>query len=473
MSIADVALTGKTFRSEQTRETNGFWTRERVAILTEGLPEAKEQAVKMMRTLHPRMRGGKERSSIEERLAEEQELNGVRVPKWKTPEFWQREIERALRGGIWSSKQGRAEAIKRIRTHWSKLDPQGLEQYMHALAAAELPAWYQNGFWREGADKILLKGIRRVLAIEEQEIASVVADHPRITIDIARARLAELRKLRSDEELIGKRPQSWDGVYAVTNVAAERTNGLISSNQKEKADQALWRVMEEVERVEATAMANVLKLYPDLEREATAARLRYLRSRQKSEDVDRREVQLPKEEMDKLIREKLLGQMDPSTCRALLSELAALTGWPSRELLRRARRLGFAIAKTKKTWNNWNAVDLCALVYSFKEDPVKKIGSHLNRSEAAVWCQLSRQGLHYRNQEEYTRAYLRDRVHVGWGKIQFWINAGYLTQEENGRITKFSLGSFFLKHLDRLNWNRLDAKTQAWIVNLVENARQG
>lgn len=108
-------------------------------------------------------------------------------PAWVSIEFWRKDIDHVLLGGALNGKSGRAEAIRKIRSVWTKLGITQLEERMQIIAFDNLPPWVGDGYWEE-LDPILVKGVAGSQRDERVAINRILELRPELRPNVVAAR---------------------------------------------------------------------------------------------------------------------------------------------------------------------------------------------------------------------------------------------------------------------------------------------
>jgi hypothetical protein len=108
-------------------------------------------------------------------------------PAWASIEFWRKDIDHVLLGGALNGKSGREEAIKKVRSVWTKLASSELEERMQLIASDNLPPWLREVYWEE-LDPILMKGVAGSQRDERVAIKRILELRPELRPKIVAAR---------------------------------------------------------------------------------------------------------------------------------------------------------------------------------------------------------------------------------------------------------------------------------------------
>jgi hypothetical protein len=108
-------------------------------------------------------------------------------PAWASIEFWRKDIDHVLLGGALNGKSGRSEAIKKIRSVWTKLSFTQLEERMQIIASDNLPAWVRENYWEE-LDPMLMKGVSGSPRDERVAIKRILELRPELRPKVVAAR---------------------------------------------------------------------------------------------------------------------------------------------------------------------------------------------------------------------------------------------------------------------------------------------
>lgn len=159
----------------------------------------------------------------------------------------------------------------------------------------------------------------------------------------------------------------------------------------------------------------------------------------------------------------------PMKCRALsdlITTLVSISG-NSRDVCRRfARRFGVTVCRKHRAWTMAEQQRLLDLIVI---NPPKEVAKMLNRSTGSVRTKLRRLGATAQmGREWFTKRTLAEALHVSVGKIQQWIERGWLKSRlvETGKLTKEVIApndftEFCKQHREqvigpRLNYERLE-----------------
>lgn len=150
----------------------------------------------------------------------------------------------------------------------------------------------------------------------------------------------------------------------------------------------------------------------------------------------------------------------------LIGQLVALTGSSREVCLRFARRFGVVTRRERRPWTTTEHQRLMDLIAT---NPPREVAKILKRSTGSVRTKLHRLGGNAQmGREWFTTKTLADVLHVSVGKVQQWIDRGWLTTRtvETGKLTKQVISpddfsDFCKKHREdiigpRINIDRLE-----------------
>jgi hypothetical protein len=179
----------------------------------------------------------------------------------------------------------------------------------------------------------------------------------------------------------------------------------------------------------------------------------------------RRRWTLPEGVIERL-REAYAAPTYPERVRRL-GTLQAEVKLPRRALKLEARRRGWSMFRTHKSWRRWSAEDDERLREGLGHRAVSSVAADLKRSPEAVRSRAYDLGLMARIVDGYSLADVRRCMGVSAARASHWITSGLL-KVKDGRVTAESMERFLFAQAHRYDLAFVD---QIWFKSIVFGKR--
>lgn len=124
------------------------------------------------------------------------------------------------------------------------------------------------------------------------------------------------------------------------------------------------------------------------------------------------------------LRSRNLTDSDPGALKALITQLAALSGNPRGACWRFVRQLGI---QSKRCYRLWTKPEQQKLLDLIASRSLEEVSLHLRRSPTSVRAMLHRLGANARmGQDWFTKHALAEALHIRAEDVQKWIDCGWL-----------------------------------------------
>jgi hypothetical protein len=161
---------------------------------------------------------------------------------------------------------------------------------------------------------------------------------------------------------------------------------------------------------------------------------------------------------------KLRHAYEARNKRLLGIEISALmhhTGWPRYIFQNRAQLLGLHVYSSTR-WEQW---EIDSMRDAAGTIPAYKIAKILHRSELAVRNKLYTLGLESALREGFSINQLCQLFGTRHAKIDRWIGRGWLTVNDDDRISHYSVTKFVWEHMDEY---RFAACEEWWLKQMLK-----
>ena len=349
--------------------------------------------------------------------------------------FWTPAREGVLRKGFSDEPNAKSKAIDRMRALHPKLKKLNtIQKRMDGIAPNGLAVWMTPDFWRKEIDLTLIEGIYGGKAKQPEAIERIRSVWPEL-----------------DSEGLSERMEM---------LAWESQPAWFRKTFWQDSDPILIAGMKQGKIGERQAVAQVLRLHPELRVERAWARIRELHHRNGKASSRAGPFLWTAEQEQRLLALHLEVGL-----KGAVSILERETGWPRDSIIRKAHKLGVP-KKVYRGKQEWSEADRTLLLVSVRHVPVRKIARLLGRPEKAVWVQIWREGLPGAWEEGYSRRELCRKFHVSLPTLRGWIRAEWLKDGAQGRVPERSVRAFLRQHSDLVVWNRLDPEARQWALEL-------
>lgn len=139
---------------------------------------------------------------------------------------------------------------------------------------------------------------------------------------------------------------------------------------------------------------------------------------------------------------------------AAIDKLQAITGYPRYMVRLRAHRLGI----TRDTRRPWLPVEIEFLRSQAGKISTRRIAEQLHRSYESTHCQMQMHALSAALRSGYTITQLSDALGVGQHQVRILLRRGWLSLNEDRRITATSVRVLLMNHLDALDLRLMNQK---------------